>query len=676
MTTDTATTPARSAPAEQGRFDRLRAATAGLEPPFGVIDLDAFDANAVDLERRAGGKPIRLASKSLRSRALIRRALARPGFQGILGFTLPEALWLAEEFEDVVVGYPTTDATALRRLAADEQLASRITLMVDSVEHLDLVDAATGPRQTRVRVCLELDAALRLAGGRLHLGPRRSPVHTPREAAAFAREVAARPGFELAGIMGYEGQVAGLGDNQPGSLLKRAVVRAMQRSSVEELRHRREAAVAAVRALTPLRFVNGGGTGSLETTTREDAVTELAAGSGLYGPGLFDFYRSFRPVPAAYFVLPVVRRPSPKIATLLGGGWIASGPPGKDRLPTLAWPPACASPPPKRRARCRPRCSASPRRSCASETGCGCGTPRPVNCASGSANSTWSAAARWSTPYRRTGARAGTSCDGPSSGQGDTMTRITDRTVLVVGASSGIGAEVARRLAHHGNRLVITARRAPELASVAEEIRAAGSACLDIAADALDPGAASAVVAACVAEYGSVDIALLNAGQGPDMSMDQVTVADIARITALNYDVVVHYLVPLIAQMKTQREGGLIAHTNSLAGLMGIPRQGPYSAAKAAARTLIDTARVELAPHGIRFTSVHPGFVATDRVGADGLPKPFQVSQNRAARHVVRALEREPAQAYFPWTTTTLVRTLRTLPTPLSALILRKLASR
>ncbi|MFF8026852.1 amino acid deaminase/aldolase [Streptomyces sp. NPDC007896] len=339
MTTDTATTPARSAPAEQGHLDRLRAATAGLEPPFGVIDLDAFDANAVDLERRAGGKPIRLASKSLRSRALIRRALARPGFQGILGFTLPEALWLAEEFEDVVVGYPTTDATALRRLAADERLASRITLMVDSVEHLDLVDAATGPRQTRVRVCLELDAALRLAGGRLHLGPRRSPVHTPREAVAFAREVAARPGFELTGIMGYEGQVAGLGDNQPGSLLKRAVVRAMQRSSVEELRHRREAAVAAVRAVTPLRFVNGGGTGSLETTTREDAVTELAAGSGLYGPGLFDFYRSFRPVPAAYFVLPVVRRPSPKIATLLGGGWIASGPPGKDRLPTLAWPP-------------------------------------------------------------------------------------------------------------------------------------------------------------------------------------------------------------------------------------------------------------------------------------------------------------------------------------------------
>ncbi|WP_151477482.1 SDR family NAD(P)-dependent oxidoreductase [Streptomyces albicerus] len=255
------------------------------------------------------------------------------------------------------------------------------------------------------------------------------------------------------------------------------------------------------------------------------------------------------------------------------------------------------------------------------------------------------------------------------------MARITDRTVLIVGASSGIGAEVARQLADGANRFVITARRAAALATVAEEIRAAGSACLDIPADALNAQAAADVVAAAVTEYGSVDVALLNAGQGPDMSMDRVSVADVARIMALNYDVVVNYLIPLIKQMRSQPDGGLIAHTNSLAGLMGIPRQGPYSAAKAAARTLIDTARVELAPQGIRFTSVHPGFVATERISGDGLPKPFQISQERAARHVVRALEREPAQAYFPWPTAALVRTLRALPTPFSTLVLRKLAS-
>ncbi len=83
----------------------------------------------------------------------------------------------------------------------------------------------------------------------------------------------------------------------------------------------------------PLRFVNGGGTGSLELTAAEPAVTEIAAGSGLYGPTLFDAYRAFRPEPAALFALPVVRKPSPGVVTVLGGGYLASGPADAARLP-------------------------------------------------------------------------------------------------------------------------------------------------------------------------------------------------------------------------------------------------------------------------------------------------------------------------------------------------------
>jgi D-serine deaminase-like pyridoxal phosphate-dependent protein len=320
------------------RFEALQAATAHLEPPFAAVDLDAFDVNAADLTRRAGDKPIRLASKSVRSRALIRRALDRESFQGILAFTLAEALWLAEEHEDVVIGYPTADVASLRLLAADERLASRVTLMIDSTEHLDFVDAAVGTARPAIRICIDLDAALELAGGRVHLGPRRSPVHSPRQAVQLARAVVARAGFELVGLMAYEGQIAGLGDNQPGPPVKRGVLRAMQRMSAEDLKQRRAAIVEAVEAVAPLEFVNGGGTGSLELTSAEAAVTEVTAGSGLYAPGLFDHYRAFRPYPAAFFVLSVVRRPSPEIATVLGGGWVASGPPGNDRLPTIAWP--------------------------------------------------------------------------------------------------------------------------------------------------------------------------------------------------------------------------------------------------------------------------------------------------------------------------------------------------
>ncbi len=321
-------------------LDRLERATASLDPPFAIVDLDAFWANAADMERRAAPKPIRLASKSVRCRALQERVLARPGFCGTLAYTLPEALWLAARgFEDVLVAYPTADRQALRELArlTAERPASRVSIMVDSLAQLDLLDAATGPRAAPVRVCLELDAGLWLLGGRVRIGAKRSPVHTAAQAAALARAIVAREGVELVGMMAYEAQIAGLGDAPTGpgaaARLRAGVVRRLQSLSAGELAARRAAAVAAVRAVAPLELVNGGGTGSLEGTAREAAVTELAAGSGLYGPGLFDAYRAFSPRPAALFALPIVRRPGPGVATALGGGYLASGPADRARLP-------------------------------------------------------------------------------------------------------------------------------------------------------------------------------------------------------------------------------------------------------------------------------------------------------------------------------------------------------
>jgi len=320
---------------------RLDAATAELDPPLAVVDLDALDANADDLVRRAAGRPIRVASKSVRSRAVLRRVLARPGFAGVLGYTLAEALWLATGDDpvssDVVVGYPTVDRGALRRLAADEQAAARVTLMVDSAEQLDVLDAVAPPgTRPVVRVCLDVDASWRI--GPAHVGVRRSPVHTPAEAGALARVLAARPGIALVGVLAYEAQIAGVGNAPAGRPVRGLAVRGMQRASARELGERRAAAVAAVREVAELEFVNGGGTGSLERTATEPAVTELAAGSGLYSPTLFDAYRSFRGRPAALFALPVTRRPAVGTVTVAGGGWIASGPPGADRVPRPTYP--------------------------------------------------------------------------------------------------------------------------------------------------------------------------------------------------------------------------------------------------------------------------------------------------------------------------------------------------
>jgi D-serine deaminase-like pyridoxal phosphate-dependent protein len=171
-------------------------------------------------------------------------------------------------------------------------------------------------------------------GPTVQVGTWRSPLRTPAEASVFAETVLRRPGFSLVGVLGYEGQIAGLGDAPPGKPFRAALVRAIQARSSQELRERRAEAVRRISALTALEFVNGGGTGSLESTSEDKSVTELAAGSGLVGPTLFDAYRKFRPRPALQFALPVVRRPKPGIATLFSGGYVASGTGTPDRLPT------------------------------------------------------------------------------------------------------------------------------------------------------------------------------------------------------------------------------------------------------------------------------------------------------------------------------------------------------
>ncbi|RZT82221.1 D-serine deaminase-like pyridoxal phosphate-dependent protein [Micromonospora violae] len=322
--------------------ERLDRATAHLDPPYAVVDLTAFDANSAALADRAAGKPVRLASKSVRSRELISRALARPGWHGVMAFTLPEAIWLvrAGVSDDVLVAYPSADRAALAELGADPTLAAAITLMIDGTGQLDFIDAIAAPGQrAELRLCLDLDASWRPLRGRVHVGVRRSPVHSARAAGALAAAVAGRPGFRLVGLMSYEAQIAGLGDAPPGQTLLAGAIRLAQRGSYRELLARRGAAVAAVREHADLEFVNGGGTGSVAATSADPAVTEVTAGSGLYGPTLFDAYRAWRPTPAAFFACAVVRRPTPELATVLGGGWIASGPAADSRLPR-PWLPA------------------------------------------------------------------------------------------------------------------------------------------------------------------------------------------------------------------------------------------------------------------------------------------------------------------------------------------------
>nr|WP_242522041.1 amino acid deaminase/aldolase [Microbacterium esteraromaticum] len=311
-------------------------ATAHLPAPVAIIEQDALRYNALDLLVRAGGLPIRVATKSVRVRAVLDAVLAIPGYRGILSFTLAEALWLAQEHDDIVLGYPTVDRAGLATLVADEKLASRITLMIDDIAHLDLIDAIAAPgSRPEVRVAIDVDASLRSATIG-HVGVRRSPLHTAADVAGFARQVVRRPGFRLVGLQMYEAQIAGQGDAAGADA---PLIRMVQARSREELRQRRAEIADALLGIAPLEFLNGGGTGSLEFTGSDQSLTEATAGSGLLAGHLFDGYRSFSPAPTTAFAFDVVRKPEREIATVLGGGWIASGPAAASRQPAPVWPP-------------------------------------------------------------------------------------------------------------------------------------------------------------------------------------------------------------------------------------------------------------------------------------------------------------------------------------------------
>lgn len=321
-------------------YAELRAALRHEHLPLAYCDLDLLAANARSLVARAGGSlKIRLASKSIRCREILQRVLASDpaAFAGILCYSPAEAAHLARDpllkGQDLVVAYPSVDRHDLDLACDAIASGAQICLMADDVEQLPALSQAAARAGVTVPVAIDLDMSSTLPG--LHFGVRRSPIRHEAAAIALADAIADAPGLRLDGLMGYEAQLAGIQDLLPGQRLKSAAIRALKLRSQPEIFARRIAVVAALAARGHhLRFVNGGGTGSLDQTCKDPSVTELAAGSGLFGPTLFDGYAGFRPQPAAGFAVPIVRRPTPAIYTCFGGGYIASGSPGRDRQPT------------------------------------------------------------------------------------------------------------------------------------------------------------------------------------------------------------------------------------------------------------------------------------------------------------------------------------------------------
>ncbi|MFD0674043.1 amino acid deaminase/aldolase [Cohnella sp. GCM10027633] len=303
--------------------------------PFAFVDLDLLDRNVRDIAKAAGGKKIRIASKSIRSVDVLRRVLRSDDvFQGVMCYTAGEAAFLARQgFQDLLLGYPTWDPQGIMPLIELIGEGRTITFMVDSIAHVEQLERLARERGVRVPLCLDVDMSASYPG--LRFGVWRSPLNGWTTARPVVERIMESSWVWLDGIMGYEAQIAGVGDRVPGQGMKNAVVRYLKRRSVRDVAERRAGVVAGIRELgmPPLRFVNAGGTGSLATSREERVVTEMTAGSGFYSPLLFDNYGSFRYLPAAGYAVEIVRKPRADIVTCMGGGYTASGAADGTKLP-------------------------------------------------------------------------------------------------------------------------------------------------------------------------------------------------------------------------------------------------------------------------------------------------------------------------------------------------------
>lgn len=320
-------------------YDDYRTALQSVPKPCAFVDVDALSSNMKAITSRARGKQIRIASKSIRSVQMLKDILAfSPVFQGVMCFTAEEAIYLANEgIDDLLIAYPIWNEQSIVSVCQQVKQGVQLTLMVDSVEHIERIAQFAEKEKVTVPICLDMDVSSKLYG--IHFGVHRSPLKTWKQVKAIAQKIIATPNVLLDGIMGYEAQIAGVTDDDPEQKIKNLVVRKLKQSSAKEIAKKRKQMMKLIRkaGLAP-RFFNGGGTGSLHRTVKEKVVTEVTVGSGFFNSHLFDKYKDFQYEPAAGFAIEITRIPEKNIYTCFGGGYVASGALGADKLPEIFLP--------------------------------------------------------------------------------------------------------------------------------------------------------------------------------------------------------------------------------------------------------------------------------------------------------------------------------------------------
>lgn len=320
-------------------YEMLREALQPLPKPCAFLHVESLNRNIEAILQMSGNKRIRIASKSIRSLGILKKIMEHDDrFQGVMCFTASEAIYLYEHgFDDLLVAYPTWDEQQLREVCRLVIAGATITLMIDSQEHVNRLSQIASEEQGTFLVAIDIDLSSQFSG--IYFGVYRSPLRSVASVIQLVQDINDSSYLKLDGVMGYEAQIAGVVDKAPKQRIKNSIVRFLKRRSLKEISEKRYAIMKALnREGVSLRFVNGGGTGSLTSTQKDPHVTEVTAGSGFYTSHLFDKYENLDLKPAVFFAAEITRQPEPNLYTCAGGGYVASGAAGIDKLPEVYLP--------------------------------------------------------------------------------------------------------------------------------------------------------------------------------------------------------------------------------------------------------------------------------------------------------------------------------------------------
>ena len=233
-----------------------------------------------------------------------------------------------------------------------------------------------------------------------------------------------------------------------------------------------------------------------------------------------------------------------------------------------------------------------------------------------------------------------------------------DKRVWVIGASSGIGAALARALLAQGARVALSARSAPGLAQIAAT---PGATVLVMPLDVTDAAAVAPALQQVVAAWGGIDLVVWCAGSHNPVRAWDLDAADARRLVDVNLNGVINGLPAVVRQLLLQNSGGM-AIVSSVSGYGGLPTALVYGATKAALINLTETLYLDLAPRGIGVYLINPGFVKTPLTDRNTFKMPALISADEAAQEIIAGFARGSFEIHFPRRFTLWLKMLRLLP--------------